>query len=115
MPTPSETTEDGSVSGQPDIHDLEAMVQSHIEMISRNMIKQVATDISPGESRTLTSGLGEYLVLSCQAWSRLTDSFLESAHIHRAVLDALEESKRRSHCADLSVVVSMDVEISKVR
>ncbi|CAI6094347.1 hypothetical protein V2G26_015060 [Clonostachys chloroleuca] len=94
--------------------ELHRLVQSHIELISRTALNNMATGPSLMDPNPLTTGLGEYLLLVSQFWADLTKSILESPAIHQAAVDVHEESRRRSHLTDLSSVVNMDLEIMKL-
>ncbi|CAG9983897.1 unnamed protein product [Clonostachys byssicola] len=95
--------------------ELHRLVQSHIELISRTALSNMATGApSMDDPNPLTTGLGEYLLLVSQFWADLTKSILESPAIHQAAVEVHEESKRRSHLTDLSSVVNMDLEITKL-
>ncbi|VUC38062.1 unnamed protein product [Clonostachys rosea] len=94
--------------------ELHRLVQSHVELISRTALSNMATGASSMDPNPLTTGLGEYLLLVSQFWAELTKSILESPAIHQAAVEVHEESKRRSRLTDLSSVVNLDLEIMKL-
>lgn len=107
-PRPPDATE----VTMPELHRL---VQSHIELISRTALNNMPTGAASSmDPNPLTTGLGEYLLLVSQFWADLTKSILESPAIHQAAVEVHEESRRRSRLTDLSSVVNMDLEITKL-
>jgi hypothetical protein len=88
-----------------------ALVQ-HLEVTSNTMAKQTP---SPEQSKTLVSDIGEYLTQAAQAWAQLTDALVESRQVKQAVVDAHEQAMSNNHLSDLSTVVSMDMDLSKLR
>lgn len=95
--------------------DLADLIQSHTEIVSNTILRQMTADAATGPGEPITTGMGEYLVLTSRAWCHILDGLVESPRFRDAACAALEESRRRSHCADLSAVVSIDMEMSKLR
>ncbi|KAG5665303.1 hypothetical protein KAF25_009428 [Fusarium avenaceum] len=83
----------------------------HLEVTSSTMAKQTP---SPDQSKTLVSDIGEYLIQAAQAWAQLTDALVESRQVKQAVVDAHEQAMSNNHLSDLSTVVSMDMDLSKL-
>ncbi|KAJ3540530.1 hypothetical protein NM208_g5024 [Fusarium decemcellulare] len=83
----------------------------HLEITSHNMAKETP---STDQAKTLVGDIGEYLIQAAQAWAQLTDALVESRQIQQAVLDAHEQARSRNHLSDLSTVVAMDVDLSKL-
>ncbi|KPM44428.1 hypothetical protein AK830_g2120 [Neonectria ditissima] len=79
--------------------------------ISISMSKEAA---DADQTKTLVSDIGESLSQAALAWAQLTDALVESRQVHQAVVDAHENARARSHMSDLSAVVSMDVDLSKL-
>ncbi|KAM0340898.1 hypothetical protein ACHAPU_010315 [Fusarium lateritium] len=69
---------------------------------------------SPDQSNTIVSDIGEYLMQAAQAWAQLTDALVESRQVKQAVVDAHEQAISKNHLSDLSTVVSMDMDLSKL-
>jgi len=95
--------------------DLADLIQSHTEIVSNTILRQMTADAATRPGEPITTGMGEYLVLTSRAWCHILDGLVESPRFRDAACAALEESRRRSHCADLSAVVSIDMEMSKLR
>ncbi|KAH6886936.1 hypothetical protein B0T10DRAFT_76159 [Thelonectria olida] len=70
---------------------------------------------SAGRTKSLVNDIGVNLVEAVQALSQLTDALVESPRIHQAVLEAHEESRAKTDLCDLSTIVSMDIDHSKLR
>lgn len=79
---------------------------------SHTMTKEAA---SAHGATTLVKDIGDNLVEAVQALSELTDALVDSPHIHQAVVEAHEESRARTDLCDLSTIVSMDIDHSKLR
>ncbi|KAM0562366.1 hypothetical protein ACHAPJ_002056 [Fusarium lateritium] len=69
---------------------------------------------SSDQAKTLVNDIGEYLMQAAQAWAQLTDALVESRQIKQAVVDAHEQAMTKNHLSDLSTVVSMDMDLSKL-
>ncbi|KAF4965463.1 hypothetical protein FSARC_6765 [Fusarium sarcochroum] len=87
-----------------------ALVQ-HLEVASSTMAKQTP---SSDQAKTLVNDIGEYLMQAAQAWAQLTDALVESRQIQQAVVDAHEQAMTKNHLSDLSTVVAMDMDLSKL-
>lgn len=85
----------------------------HLDIASSTMAAKEPA--STEQAKTLVNDIGEYLIQAAQAWAQLTDALVESRQIHQAVLDAHEQARAQNHLSDLSTVVSMDVDLSKLR
>ncbi|KAH7258428.1 hypothetical protein FSOLCH5_007382 [Fusarium solani] len=84
----------------------------HLDIASSTMAAKEPA--STEQAKTLVNDIGEYLIQAAQAWAQLTDALVESRQIHQAVLDAHEQARAQNHLSDLSTVVSMDVDLSKL-
>ncbi|KAF5017526.1 hypothetical protein F66182_10527 [Fusarium sp. NRRL 66182] len=84
----------------------------HLKITSDTMAKQTP---SPDQSKNIVNDIGEYLTQAAQAWAQLTDALVESRQIQQAVVDAHEQAMTNNHLSDLSTVVSMDMDLSKLR
>ncbi|RMJ13000.1 hypothetical protein BHE90_004626 [Fusarium euwallaceae] len=85
----------------------------HLDIASGTMAA-AKEPASTEQAKTLVNDIGEYLIQAAQAWAQLTDALVESRQIHQAVLDAHEQARAQNHLSDLSTVVSMDVDLSKL-
>lgn len=85
----------------------------HLDIASSTMAAKEPA--STEQAKSLVNDIGEYLIQAAQAWAQLTDALVESRQIHQAVLDAHEQARAQNHLSDLSTVVSMDVDLSKLR
>lgn len=85
----------------------------HLDIASSAMAAKEPA--SAEQAKDLVNDIGEYLIQAAQAWAQLTDALVESRQIHQAVLDAHEQAMAQNHLSDLSTVVSMDVDLSKLR
>ncbi|KAF4453355.1 hypothetical protein F53441_3951 [Fusarium austroafricanum] len=63
---------------------------------------------------TIVNDIGEYLIQAAQAWAQLTDALVESRQVQQAVVDAHEQAMVNNHLSDLSAVVSMDMDLTKL-
>jgi hypothetical protein len=82
------------------------------------MAKQnpASSSTSPGEANNnIVSDIGEYLMQAAQTWAQMTDALVESRQVQQAVEDAHEQAMSNNHLSDLSAVVSMDMDLSKLR
>ncbi|KAM0435900.1 hypothetical protein ACHAPT_002792 [Fusarium lateritium] len=85
----------------------------HLDIAS-NTMAAAKEPASTEQAKTLVNDIGEYLIQAAQAWAQLTDALVESRQIHQAVLDAHEQARAQNRLSDLSTVVSMDVDLSKL-
>ncbi|KAF4971870.1 hypothetical protein FZEAL_9727 [Fusarium zealandicum] len=97
-------------------HDAESpqsllVLVQHLEIASLTMAKEAA---STDPTKTLVNDIGEYLIQAAQAWAQLTDALVESRQIQHAVLEAHEDARSKNHLSDLSALVAMDVDLSKL-
>ncbi|KAM5345228.1 hypothetical protein ACJ41O_011090 [Fusarium nematophilum] len=102
-----------SVQPKYDAHSAESllvMVQN-LDIASGTMAKDPS---STDQAKTLVNDIGEYLIQAAHAWAQLTDALVESRQIHQAVLEAHEDARSKNHLSDLSAVVSMDIDLSKL-
>ncbi|KAF5554034.1 hypothetical protein FNAPI_6578 [Fusarium napiforme] len=88
-----------------------ALVQ-HLQVTSRTMAKQ--TPASDQKNSTIVTDIGDYLIQAAQAWAQMTDALVESRQVQQAVVDAHEQAMANNHLSDLSTVVSMDVDLTKL-
>ncbi|EXA38468.1 hypothetical protein FOVG_10398 [Fusarium oxysporum f. sp. pisi HDV247] len=88
-----------------------ALVQ-HLQVTSRTMAKQ--TPASDQKDSTIVTDIGDYLIQAAQAWAQMTDALVESRQVQQAVVDAHEQAMVKNHLSDLSTVVSMDVDLTKL-
>ncbi|ENH70550.1 hypothetical protein FOC1_g10012480 [Fusarium oxysporum f. sp. cubense race 1] len=88
-----------------------ALVQ-HLQVTSRTMAKQ--TPASGQKDSTIVTDIGDYLIQAAQAWAQMTDALVESRQVQQAVVDAHEQAMVNNHLSDLSTVVSMDVDLTKL-
>ncbi|KAF5646821.1 hypothetical protein F52700_1729 [Fusarium sp. NRRL 52700] len=88
-----------------------ALVQ-HLQVTSRTMAKQ--TPASDQKNSTIVTDIGDYLIQAAQAWAQMTDALVESRQVQQAVVDAHEHAMTNNHLSDLSTVVSMDVDLTKL-
>ncbi|KAL5613341.1 hypothetical protein FOVSG1_002404 [Fusarium oxysporum f. sp. vasinfectum] len=88
-----------------------ALVQ-HLQVTSRTMAKQ--TPASDQKNSTIVTDIGDYLIQAAQAWAQMTDALVESRQVQQAVVDAHEQAMVNNHLSDLSTVVSMDVDLTKL-
>ncbi|RGP60232.1 hypothetical protein FLONG3_10949 [Fusarium longipes] len=70
---------------------------------------------SAEETRNIVSDIGEYLMQAAQKWAQMTDALVESRQVQQAVEDAHEQAMANNHLSDLSAVVSMDMDLTKLR
>lgn len=63
----------------------------------------------------LVNGMGDYLVRTASVWAKLTENFAAGEHVSQAVSDVCMRSERRSHLADVSEVVDLDITLEKLR
>ncbi|KAI1062863.1 hypothetical protein LB507_005669 [Fusarium sp. FIESC RH6] len=99
-------------------HDTQQLLTllQHLQVTSQAMAKQQspASSPSPEQSQNLVSDIGEYLMQAAQTWAQMTDALVESRQIQQAVVDAHEQALNNNHLSDLSTVVSMDMDLSKL-
>ncbi|KAF4946392.1 hypothetical protein FGADI_11217 [Fusarium gaditjirri] len=88
-----------------------ALVQ-HLQVTSRTMAKQ--TPASDQKNSTIVADIGDYLTQAAQAWAQMTDALVESRQVQQAVVDAHEQAMVNNHLSDLSTVVSMDIDLTKL-
>lgn len=88
-----------------------ALVQ-HLQVTSRTMARQ--TPASDQKNSTIVTDIGDYLIQAAQAWAQMTDALVESRQVQQAVADAHEQAMVNNHLSDLSTVVSMDVDLTKL-
>jgi hypothetical protein len=88
-----------------------ALVQ-HLQVTSRTMAKQ--TPASDQKNSTIVTDIGDYLIQAAQAWAQMTDALVESRQVQQAVVNAHEQAMVNNHLSDLSTVVSMDVDLTKL-
>ncbi|QPC79021.1 hypothetical protein HYE68_009773 [Fusarium pseudograminearum] len=69
---------------------------------------------SSEQTQNIVSDIGEYLMQAAQNWAKMTDALVESRQVQQAVEDAHEQAMIINHLSDLSTVVSMDVDLSKL-
>jgi hypothetical protein len=69
---------------------------------------------SSEQTQNIVSDIGEYLMQAAQTWAQMTDSLVESRQVQQAVEDAHEHAMSANHLSDLSAVVSMDMDLSKL-
>ncbi|KAF7559996.1 hypothetical protein G7046_g4154 [Stylonectria norvegica] len=112
---------ESGISATPNSSVLDTLVRHQLEIATKEVSTSNARDTGPrsrgegnGPPKTLTFDMGEYLAQAAQVWSRLTDNLVQGSHVEAAVMDAHEQSRMRSHVSDLSTVVTMDVEHSKL-
>jgi hypothetical protein len=92
----------------------------HLQVTSQTMAKQEspasssASSPSPEQSQNLVSDIGEYLMQAAQTWAQMTDALVESRQVQQAVVDAHEQALNNNHLSDLSTVVTMDMDLSKL-
>ncbi|KAF4339872.1 hypothetical protein FBEOM_6241 [Fusarium beomiforme] len=97
------------VQPQYDEQQLLTLVQ-HLEVTSKTMAKQPPSD----QKNTIVTDIGDYLIQAAQAWAQLTDALVESRQVQQAVVDAHEQAMVNNHLSDLSTVVSMDMDLTKL-
>ena len=99
-------------------HDTQQLLTllQHLQVTSQAMAKQQspASSPSPEQSQNLVSDIGEYLMQAAQTWAQMTDALVESRQVQQAVVDAHEQALNNNHLSDLSTVVSMDMDLSKL-
>jgi hypothetical protein len=101
-------------------HDTQQLLTllQHLQVASQAMAKQespASSSPSPEQSQNLVSDIGEYLMQAAQTWAQMTDALVESRQVQQAVVDAHEQALNNNHLSDLSTVVSMDMDLSKLR
>jgi hypothetical protein len=72
------------------------------------------TPASDQKNSTIVTDIGDYLIQAAQAWAQMTDALVESRQVQQAVVDAHEQAMANNHLSDLSTVVSMDVDLTKL-
>ena len=103
-------------------HDTQQLLTllQHLQVTSQAMAKQEspasssASSPSHEQSQNLVSDIGEYLMQAAQTWAQMTDALVESRQVQQAVVDAHEQALNNNHLSDLSTVVSMDMDLSKL-
>lgn len=66
-------------------------------------------------SNTIMSETGEYLVRVASTYARLTTNLVSGAHLEGAVYEAHEQSRLSTRFTDMSILVAMDLEQSRLR
>ncbi|KAL6912907.1 hypothetical protein ACHAPO_007589 [Fusarium lateritium] len=69
---------------------------------------------SSDQTQNVVSQIGDYLLQAAQEWAQMTDALIESREVQQAVEDAHEQALSANHLSDLSTVVSMDIDLSKL-
>lgn len=101
----------------PPASSLDELIRHQLEAAAREVAVAAASDDAQRrdrESKTLVTDMGEYLTQAARVWSRLTENLVQGAHMDAAAIDAHERSLKQSRVADLSAVVTMDIERSKL-
>ncbi|CAF3462961.1 unnamed protein product [Fusarium graminearum] len=89
--------------------------QSTSQVTATTMAKQTSSSTTSSEqTQNIVSDIGEYLMQAAQNWAKMTDALVESRQVQQAVEDAHEQAMIINHLSDLSTVVSMDVDLSKL-
>ncbi|UZP41568.1 hypothetical protein NXS19_009384 [Fusarium pseudograminearum] len=89
--------------------------QSSTQVTATTMAKQNSSSTTSSEqTQNIVSDIGEYLMQAAQNWAKMTDALVESRQVQQAVEDAHEQAMIINHLSDLSTVVSMDVDLSKL-
>ncbi|KAK7432082.1 hypothetical protein QQZ08_001372 [Neonectria magnoliae] len=88
------------------------LLVQNLEITSSKMPKGAA---STNQARTVVTEIGENLSQAALAWARLTDALVDSRQIHQAMVDAHEHARAQSQLSDLSAIVSMDLDLSKLK
>ncbi|KAH7140855.1 hypothetical protein EDB81DRAFT_799007 [Dactylonectria macrodidyma] len=112
-PSIEESSESGIV--KPSSDRLELLVREHLDTVFKNATKAMRANKTPTtQNATMADYLGEYLVSAAQVWFQLTDEMLNSPEMEQVVLKVHENSKSETRLADLSAIVSLDVNITKL-
>lgn len=90
------------------------LLLQNLEFFSKAMAKQNSSSASSQETQNIVSDIGEYLTQAAQTWAQMTDALVESRQVQDAVVDAHEQALSNNHLSDLSTVVSMDMDLSKL-
>lgn len=91
-------------------------IESHFEAVVKQATEVLRGNLEETEDPgKLITHVGEYLVQAAQTWSRLTDDLIQAQHINRVVTDTHERSRSHNHLCDLSSVVQIDIELSKLK
>ncbi|KAG8668591.1 hypothetical protein FPOAC1_007974 [Fusarium poae] len=79
------------------------------------MAKQNSSSSTSSEqTQNIVNNIGEYLMQAAKTWAQMTDALVESREVQQAVEDAHEQALSVNHLSDLSTVVAMDMDLSKL-
>ncbi|KAL3593590.1 hypothetical protein FPOAC2_07890 [Fusarium poae] len=89
--------------------------QSTTQVTSTAMAKQNSSSSTSSEqTQNIVNNIGEYLMQAAKTWAQMTDALVESREVQQAVEDAHEQALSVNHLSDLSTVVAMDMDLSKL-
>lgn len=91
----------------------EHLIRTHLTDFSE--VLESATKSELLKSERQIQHLGDYLVRLAQIWAQLTEDLVSCPQISQEITSVHQRAEVISHLADLSSVVSMDIEISKLR
>lgn len=94
---------------------LETLSRSRLEPVFQKAITAIEANKSPATQNTTTvNDIGEFLVSAADVWVRLTKELVQCPEMHQAILDAHEDSKSETRLADLSGILSMDIDLARL-
>ncbi|KAH6894286.1 hypothetical protein B0T10DRAFT_558432 [Thelonectria olida] len=67
------------------------------------------------KSNTIMTETGDYLVQVASTYARLTTNLVSGAHVEMAVMEQHEQSRLTTSFTDMSVLVAMDIEQTRLR
>lgn len=102
------------INGELSRYDLERVVNTHLGVISKSAIREVANHPYPCPHPTVTSGMGEYFIRTVQGINYLSETLLHSPYITQAIEEGLAQSQTKSRCRDMTVLSAIDIEIQKL-